>query len=446
MTDTIVAISSALAPALRGILRISGPEAFSIISDYYNRPLTKTIYQRTSGKLWIQEWKTTIDATLYLMKAPYSYTREDVVEIHTFSSLVLLNRLLKQFIDAGAKPATPGEFTQRAFMAGRIDLAQVESIQMLINASTDAERRLAMWGVSGELSSNFSKISDKLAEVISLLEAYIDFVEEDIGELPQQECLQTLQMAMSALENLTANTNICKSSQVSVCLYGLPNAGKSSLFNCLLQKQAAIVTNIPGTTLDWLQGIATIAGINFKIVDMPGIMANPSKMQTKAQDKVEELLKGADLILYVIDGSQNFSNLHFQLWKQLPEVPTLFLRSKSDLALVWSTEIFRQYSKEFADISVHRPESWKKLRNWLAAHGRQRCHLEPGLINMRQYYVALEAKQAIQRAIQALQEDISYEFIAVDIRQALTLIGELVGEVTTEDILDRIFSGFCIGK
>ena len=452
MNDIIVAISSAIAPGIRGIVRLSGVGCFKILKNCYRvheseRKSNLKPYIRTIGEFWFEDWQAGVAADVYVMKSPHSYTGEDMVEVHTFSCLPLLDKIVRMFLELGARPAEPGEFTRRAFVNGKIDLAQVESVQALIHATSEAEQKMAVLGLTGELSRKLSKISERLSYFVALLEAYIDFVEEDIGEPPFEEIREKISSAWQALEDLTKSPPNTSQQKFTVCLCGFPNVGKSSLFNKLLGEEAAITSEIAGTTLDWLEGSFCVSDIEFRIIDMPGFMDSEDSLQIRAQEKARELLRGADFILYLIDGTKEISEESFLLCEKLPEIPILFLRTKTDLYSLWSHEELKKHHKnaELHDVSIYQENTVEEVENWLYRKGRIQDK-EPGLLNIRQYYAAKEAQKLLEHVIACLANNLSYELLVVDLRSALDFIGEIVGKVTTEDILDHIFSNFCIGK
>lgn len=443
MNDTIIAISSALTPALRGIIRISGPESYAVVGPFWEGEALRH-GRCIQGQMAIGDWRTSVACAIYSVKGPRSYTGEDVVEVHTFSSIPLLDKLAEQFIAAGARPAQPGEFTRRAFMAGRIDLAQAEAVQAVIAASDEAERRAAMLGLMGELSRTLQGVMESISQVLALVEAYLDFSEDEVGVAPGEEIRHALNGCLTAVSELTRAPSPVKN-VTTVCIYGLANAGKSSLFNRLLQRDAALVSPTAGTTLDYLEGDTVLAGTELKFIDTPGIMENPSAIQSRALSKIQEILAAADIILYLIDGTTPFPDSHFS--PGLPPVPVLFLKTKSDLPGAWSLSLLDRIDAEMMEISLYREKTIQSLRCWLSAKGHcLRQARETVCLNLRQHYIAREVATLISQALEAIAQNLSWEFPAVDLRAALSLLGELSGKVTTEDILDRIFSNFCIGK
>jgi tRNA modification GTPase len=448
MHDTIVAISSALAPGLRGIVRLSGPQAFAIARQQYVGVLPLP-YGYAHGEFKLAAWSTTIYGTLYFMRTPFSYTGEDVAEIHTWSALPLLHRLIAQMIEAGARPAQPGEFTRRAFLSGRLDLAQAEAVQSLIAASHESERRLAILGISGALSDRLRQIQQEITAVLALLETYIDFVDEEVGPAPQQAMERQLSQVVAALVSMTASPPPLERTVATVCIIGLPNAGKSTLFNALLRQEAAITSPVPGTTLDYLSAECMLGGIPFRLIDTPGIMDEPPSVHARAQQKARATWQGADFLLYLVDGNAPLLPSHTTLLQELPAVPLLFVKSKSDLPSLWPESEIAQWraGAEVVTVSLHMPESFARVEAWLTQKTRraQEC-LEPLLLSMRQRYAAQEALMALQEGLTVLRAGVSYEFVAIDLRAALSAMRELLGAVTTEHLLDHIFAQFCLGK
>ena len=449
MDDTIVAISSALSPGLRGIIRLSGPQTFSIIAQAVTAPLPATRYGRVTGEVTIGRWRTTIPATFYLMQGPNSYTGEDMAELHTFSSLPCLHELIEQFMAAGARPAQPGEFTRRAFLAGRMDLTQVEAVEALISAASDAQRRQAMLGVSGELSRRLQAACSLITETLALTEAHIDFMDEEIGVPPVADMARRIGTAAQLLKQLLQYAPVVGQGRITVCLFGLPNVGKSSLLNTLTGRPVAITSAMPGTTRDYLESELTLGDASFTVVDTPGIMPMPQGVQARAQQQAKSLVQGADLILFLVDGSEPLSDFALGLVGELPAVPLLWVKTKQDLPPAWSNACLAQYRSDAAvlSVSIYQPETVERLKSWLTEQARARdTSSEPELLNLRQRYIAGQALEALQCAADGLHGGLSYEFVALDLRSSLNCLGELLGRVTTEDILEQIFSRFCIGK
>ncbi len=447
--DTIVAISSAFGSGLKGIIRISGAQAFPLISQFWEREIKPQSYRKLEGKIRLETWHCQFPVTLFLMKGPHSYTSEDCVEIHTFSSPLLLKTLVQQIVSKGARPAGPGEYTRRAFEAGRIDLAQAESVARLISAGSEAERRMAIFGVTGALSQKISQLQDNLAYVIALMEAHIDFLEEEVPALDLSQVASRLDPVLEALRELDKPSKEIYQESVQVCLYGLPNSGKSTLFNCLAEEKRALTSPVSGTTLDWLEHSVCWEGISFNFIDTPGIDELPQGLHARAQEKVPELLQGADITLYLVDLARPFEEHNHQLISQLSSPHTLLVGTKSDLEKCLDQEKMKEKSgiEESLLTSTSTSEGIEKLKKWLLAKASEvKENKNPSLLNARQHHCAQKASLLIEESLEGLHMGMSYEFITSDLRVALDFLGEISGKITSEDILGRIFSEFCIGK
>ncbi|WP_372370856.1 tRNA uridine-5-carboxymethylaminomethyl(34) synthesis GTPase MnmE [Candidatus Uabimicrobium sp. HlEnr_7] len=449
MSDTtIVAVSSTMGEGQRGVIRISGLEAFSIISNFIPEEISPCKHRWHECKLKIDEWDITIPVVLYLMKAPFSYTSENVIEVHTYSSPILLDIMVKQFILAGCQPAEPGEFTKRAFLSGKMDLTQAEAVAEIIAAKTSSERKSAFLGMTGQLSRQIDEMQSVVLHVVALMEAHIDFSDEEIDPLPADYVLIRLKPVLDMLEKFHQKNKELSLHGVQLCICGAPNAGKSTLFNLLLQKNESLVSDISGTTLDWMEDYVVIEGTRFNVIDTPGIEEQTDKkIQERAQKKGLEILENCDVILFVIDSSVEYQEIYDRLFAVIPDVPFAVMYNKIDLPSQVEKKRLQKECDTIFSVSLTTHSDLKPLKKWLSVQAvKIQENKNEILLNTRQHYAVQRTAKILDQVIEDLGNNTSYEFIVGDLRLALDYLGEIVGKVTTEDILGEIFSKFCIGK
>lgn len=446
---TIVAVSSVTEEGLRGVIRISGPASFSVISQFTRTNIKPQKHKWKKCTLDIVDWDSSVTAILYLMKAPFSYTSEDVVEIHTYSSPVLLDVIVKQCLNAGCEPAEPGEFTKRAFLSGKMDLAQAESVAEIIAAKTEAERKSAFLGMTGELSKKIESMQKSLLHIVALLEAHIDFSDEEIDPLSTSYIVKYLKPLLKELHVFGKKNKEIPTRGIQICICGAPNAGKSTLFNILTEKASSIVSSVSGTTLDWVEEQVKIENAIFNIMDTPGIEEKSIGIQKRAQEKAILILENCDLVLFVIDSSIAYQDMYNDLFNSISKTtPIAIIYNKIDLPQKLQEEDFAKKSEIVIKTSLQQGESkLKDLKYWLVEQAKKiQENKNVMLLNTRQYHTVEKTKVVIERAIEDIENDVSYEFIVGDLRLSLDYLGQIAGKVTTEDILGEIFSKFCIGK
>ena len=487
--DTIIAISSPAGRALHAIIKISGPEAIACLKDIFaaSRPHCDLedvpTYTAVAGNVHINEEHVEIPVVLYVMKQPHSYTKEDVVEVHTLGSPFLVKMALDAILTKGIltkkniRLAQPGEFTKRAFLHGRIDLTQAEAVMQLIRAQTDDEREAAFTQLSGAGSNQINHIRNKLVSLCADVEAAIDFSDQDIEITSLSNIISLLTDVEASINHLLLKSETGKvdSEEIEAVLYGKPNAGKSSLINALLGKKRALVSDSPGTTRDVVTDILEINGVCFRLSDTAGIGNTRDAVTSGAMDKTRTALKQANLLLLVLDGSEDVeaqldglrldvpcsntqpSALSLQpeplLNLDVPGCNTIIVFNKSDKRKTGSLPelplTLRKYP--IVQTSALTGEGLEDLKTQLAASatGGDMTARLPGSrlsFNRRQREALYRSLQSVRQAKEAAGNNESLEFIALETRSAVEALGEIVGEVTTEDILNKIFSEFCIGK
>jgi len=471
--DTIVAVSSPLGRSLHAIIKISGPEAIPCMKDFFVPASHIDLggiptYISVAGSIHIKEEGINIPAVLYIMKQPYSYTKEDVVEIHTLGSPTILEMLLSSTLSKGIRAkrnirlSQPGEFTKRAFLHGRIDLTQAEATMRIIRAHTDAELKVAVAQLAGDVSQQTKRIQDDAVSLCSYIEATIDFSDQDIELISAREIMHRLEVIKNNISHLLIQPEIGKVSLegIDTVLYGKPNVGKSSLINALLGKKRTLVSEIPGTTRDVVADILEIGGIRFKLMDtagmddtklVPACFKQGEIVTSRAMEKTQSTLEKAQIILLVFDGSVNI-DVQLREMKQDDLTGTVIVViNKCDLLKNSSFPESPAELKKYPlmHTSALTGEGLERLKETLieSVLGGQ-VNLSGGapIFNVRQRDVLQRSLQLIQQTMESVKNNESYEFIALDLRTAIDILGEIVGEVTTEDILSKIFSEFCIGK
>jgi len=457
VNDTIAAISTPLGEGGIGIVRLSGNKAVEIAEKIFqgkdkvsNFPSHTLHY----GKIIDPTTGEVIDSVLLsIMRLPKTYTREDIIEINAHSGIILLNRILEIVLSLGARLAQPGEFTKRAFLNGRIDLSQAEAVVELIRAKTDLAAKVALSHLSGSLYKEISSLRNQIISLLAEIEASIDFYEEDIQLLPTSEILKRLNKIKNKIEQLIENAKYGRILQQGIIttIVGRPNVGKSSLLNALVGQPRAIVTHIPGTTRDAIEEMIDIEGIPLKIVDTAGLRHTVDIVEEEGVKRAREALHQANVVIFVIDGSENITNDDSKIMAELKNKETILIINKSDLPQRVEIDKIKKYlpNKPIINLSATQGTGLNELKKTIKEiffAGKILSTDEPIITNLR-HKTALEASlKNINTAINALKNDLSFEFVAIDLRELLDNLGLIVGETVNEDILKEIFSKFCIGK
>ncbi len=455
LDDTIAAIATSIGQSGVGIVKLSGPEAYAIGCRLFRSATGKQTFQPYRmhyGQIVDPDSGRVVDeAMLVYMPKPRSYTRQDVVEIQAHGGPVPLRRILQLTFTLGARPAEAGEMTLRAFLNGRLDLAQAEAVLDVIEAKTEAALRVAAEQLGGALSQQVRQVRRQLLDTLAFLEASIDFVEDDI---PLQEVVGPLQQAAGQLTRLlkSADHGQIYRQGVRAAIVGRPNVGKSSLLNALLRGDRAIVTSIPGTTRDTLEETANIGGIPLVLVDTAGI-------RSEASDEVERLgiersraaLARADLALMVVDGSHRLEIGDWEIGDLVGAKPAVLIINKIDLPASQNFELpadFLPLARQvrLSALAGAGIEALEEAIITLVAGGSVTLADTPLVSNPRHKALLQRALSHTQAAGEAQAAGLSPDLVSIDVRAAVDTLGEITGETATEDLLDTIFSKFCIGK
>jgi len=442
--DTIAAISTPLGESGIGIVRLSGGDAVAIAEKVFTRRLSnrRLVY----GHIIDPATGEVVDEVLVAyMAAPHTYTREDMVEINCHGGPLPLQRILGLVLRYGARMANPGEFTLRAFLNGRIDLAQAESVLDIVQAKTAASLRIAVNGLGGRLSQALKEVRGDLMGALAYLTARIDFPEDEVEE---QETIPILEKARQKLKELisSADAGVVYRQGVRTAIVGRTNVGKSSLLNCLLRQSRAIVTDIPGTTRDTLEEVVNLKGVPFVLVDTAGIVQGRDLVESLGVERSRRAVEQADFVLFVIDASEPLKDPDRETVNLLSQKEVLVIANKSDLprradldGLPWVQ----------ASTSALTGDGLEELEERMvqAVLGGKVFASDALLVSNPRHKSALERAQGhLEQALASIEAQMPDDFVTIDLSVALNALGEITGETVTEELLETIFSNFCIGK
>ena len=458
--DTIVAIATALGNAGIGVIRMSGSKSVALLKSVFRatkstRDSSWSVESVSSHRMlhgWIYEDEHPLDEVLVVvMRAPRSYTTEDVVEIQGHGGTLVQQSLLKLLLSKGARLAEPGEFTKRAFLKGRLNLTQVEAVSDLLNAKSRVSLHMAAQQLRGNLYQAIDAIKEKVVQVASKLEARIEFPEEEGVEIDYEEELQNLKSASSQLDSLLSRAEQGKQLRegVSVTLIGRPNVGKSSLLNALLQEQRAIVTEVPGTTRDLIEEAIQIQGVAFQITDTAGIRESQDAIECEGIRRTRKAWDSSDMTLLLLDASSSIHEEDRDLLQELKPERDIVVLNKQDKVKGVPSECWNTLSLETVKVSAKYGKGLEALKKKLFDKHFQKEDLYSAnswINSYSQQQAALQAKESVDSAILALENGLGEECVAVDLRCVLNALGSVVGETTSEDLMDLIFSKFCVGK
>lgn len=451
--DTIVAIATPIGTGALSVIRVSGKGAIAIVDSRFigRQPLGTAASHTAHFGRFTDERKEAIDEVVAtVFRAPHSYTAEDIVEISCHGGALITRRILESLLLAGARSALPGEFTRRAFLNGRIDLSQAEAVADMIQAKSELARKASFQQLSGRFSQHIGNIRDKLLKICSLLELELDFAEEGLEFTDRGKISSEIVDLIALIDDLVQSYEVGKlwRDGVSVVIAGQPNVGKSSILNALLKEARAIVTPHPGTTRDTIEENIVIDGILFRLIDTAGLRSTNDVVEIEGIQRTHSEIGRGDLIMFVLDGSRKIDEIDEKMISELEERHSdyLLVVNKIDIA-------GREVASPVANatrISATTGEGLEDLRQRLVRKtlNGQSNSPEASIVvtNARHKESLLKGKECLLSALKSLQEGSSNEFIAIDIREAMSTLGEIIGVVTTDDLLDSIFSKFCIGK
>lgn len=457
--DTISAVSTAIGEGGIGIIRLSGSQAIEVVDRLFSGVNGRRVcdigsFQAAYGRIVDPRSETIVDEVLALvMRAPRSYTREDVVEIHCHGGPVPLRQILDLTLLYGARLAEPGEFTKRAFLNGRLDLTQAEAVIDIIRSKTDASLKMSVGHLAGQLSERIRDMRHEILRMIAHLEAAIDFPEEDIEQIAAGEVASFIKPVMDKLDALLASAQTGKILRegLQTVIIGKPNVGKSSLLNALLREKRAIVTDIPGTTRDVIEEYVNIRGIPLKIVDTAGIRETADLVEQIGVEKAREFVASADLLLLLLDASAPLTPEDRDVLALLPGRQAIVLINKSDLPAALNDEEVQLLigDRQIIRISVLEGTGLAELEEAIVdrVYSGQIVQSEGSFVNNVRHSNLLKiAKDRLTDALASIHNGMPPDCIVIDLRAAWDKLGEVTGDTVGEDIIDQIFSQFCIGK
>lgn len=455
-TDTIAAISTAIGEGGIGIVRVSGPEAIDVVERVFKAKSGKKLTEADSYTAHyghIIDGEEIIDEVITLvMKAPKTYTKENIVEINCHGGTVVTSQILDLTLQNGARLAEPGEFTKRAFLNGRIDLAQAEAVIDIIRSKTEAGLEVALDQLEGGLSEKVSEIRGALISLLAHLEATIDFPEDEIEDFSSKELEKRIDTSINKLDKLlkTSQRGKILKEGIEVAIIGRPNVGKSSLLNALLREKRAIVTEVPGTTRDVIEEIINVNGIPLKIIDTAGIRETEDVVEKIGVERSEEFLEQADLVLLVLDINQGITPEDKMLMKSIKDKDAVIIANKVDL----DTKLEEEEIKDVLDkpivktvaISSEGIEELEDLISDLVFSGKIKKENHTLITNMRHKNALDRARRHLSDVKKTFLKGLANDFITIDLRASLEAVGEITGDTIGEDIIDKIFADFCLGK
>lgn len=455
--ETIAAISTPLGAGGIGIIRISGSSSRKILEKLFHPKDSSCSYQ--SHKLYyghIQHPLTSkiLDEVLAVyMATPHTYTREDVVEVHCHGSHLVLQNVLELVLEQGAVLADPGEFTKRAFLNGRIDLTRAEAVIDILSAKTRKGVDLAQEQLSGALFNKIEPVRRVLTNAKALVEVAIDFPDEDLEIVVHSDMINNLaKEVLAPLHALLASCNAGRLYRdgISMVIAGLPNVGKSSLLNAMLQEERALVTAVPGTTRDSIEEVIDISGVPVRIIDTAGIREGVGEVEELGILRAKGLINSADLVLFLVDASVGLTTGDLALYTEVSHKPVVAVVNKTDLADGIAVDLSGMEGlRQVVNISAKTAQGIEELRDTIFQQimtGKEQWE-EGGCAPNLRHKVSLQAAVvASERIISTLNQGLTYDLIAVDLQDCLDCLAEIVGETTTEDVLDVIFEQFCLGK
>lgn len=448
MLDTIAAISTSLGVGAISIIRVSGNEAINIVNKIFKGKNLNEVETHTIHYGFIVENSKKIDEVLVsVMKSPKTFTMEDVVEINCHGGIATTKKVLELLLINGCRLAEPGEFTKRAFLNGRIDLIEAEGIMDLIDSKTEVARNLAMEEVSGNTSNLIHQLREKIVEIISQIEVNIDYPEyDDVKELKNNEIIpfiKDVKQELSKIIKMSENSKIIKEG-INIVIIGKPNVGKSSILNALIEEEKAIVTDIPGTTRDVVEGVLNLDGIILNIIDTAGIRETNDIVEKIGVSKSLSLIDKSDLIVFVLNNNETISEEEKEILEKIKNKPHIVIVNKIDLESKINLD-----NQDYIRISVKNNIGLDKLKSRI----KELFNIEKlntsdmnYLVNSRSLAILKNCNQILDGILDNIDNDFPIDMLEIDIKEVWNLLGSIIGETYEEELLDNLFSRFCLGK
>lgn len=448
--DTIVALATAQGISAIAVIRLSGEDSFKIVQKSFQGKNLEAQASHTLHFGTFHDHEKIIDEVLIsIFKKPNSFTKENSVEISCHGSPLVVKEIIKTLLSNGARLAGPGEFTKRAFVNGRFDLAQAEAVADVITAETENAKQAALNQMRGGFSKEIQNLREELIHFASLIELELDFGEEDVEFAKRDDLKKLIHRIQTFLQSLIRSFdfgNVIKNG-VPTVIAGKPNAGKSTLLNALLNEEKAIVSEIPGTTRDVIEDEIILGGINFRFMDTAGIRETTDIVESIGVERTFEKINKASLVLYLFDLSANIEEINQELEnvKQI-KAPVIKVGNKLDKASTGLIEKLKD--DDFVLISASQKKNINELKEKILARFQNGEYKQGDVLvtNLRHYQNLVQTSTCLNRVLSGMDSGITGDFLAMDIRQSLHYLGEITGQVTTDDLLSNIFSKFCIGK
>lgn len=456
-SDTIAAIATATGEGGIAVIRVSGPDAIPIVDKIYQgreslkKASTHTVHY---GHMVYPENKEKIDEVLVtVMKAPRTFTREDVVEISCHGGLIPVQSILETLLNVGARIAEPGEFTKRAFLNGRIDLSQAEAVADLIRSKTDRAAKVALKQAEGRLSTLIRRLRDAILETLAHLAVNVDYPEYDADVLTSQYLQERCQWMKQEIEQLlnTANQGKILREGIATAIIGRPNVGKSSLLNALTHENKAIVTEIPGTTRDVIEEYVNVRGIPLRLLDTAGIRETEDVVERIGVERSHKAMQEADLALIVLNYAEPLQDEDRRLLQQVEQYTAVVIVNKTDLCKRIELEEVRSRIGDTPLIttSLKNEQGIDQLEEAIAKlffAGRMELVDHTYVSNARHVHLLKKAKESVDEVLAGIQMGVPLDMVEIDLKNAWQFLGEIIGEAVAEDLIDQIFSQFCLGK
>ncbi|AGN38665.1 tRNA uridine-5-carboxymethylaminomethyl(34) synthesis GTPase MnmE [Bacillus paralicheniformis] len=458
--DTIAAISTPMGEGAIAIVRMSGPEALAIADKVYKGPRGKRLSSVDShtinyGHIVDPETEKVVEEVMVsVLKAPKTFTREDIVEINCHGGIVTVNQVLQLVLREGARLAEPGEFTKRAFLNGRIDLSQAEAVMDLIRAKTDRAMNVAMNQMEGRLSSLIKRLRAEILETLAHVEVNIDYPEyDDVEEMTHKMLIEKATKVKKEIEALLTTSEQGKILRegISTVIIGRPNVGKSSLLNSLVHETKAIVTDIPGTTRDVIEEYVNVRGVPLRLVDTAGIRETEDIVERIGVERSRQVLKEADLILLVLNYSETLSEEDIKLFEATKGMDIIVIVNKTDLEQRLDLDRVRELAgnQPVVTTSLLKEEGIDELEEAIQSLFFTGT-IESGdltyVSNTRHISLLHEAKRAITDALEGIENDVPIDMVQIDLTRCWEVLGEIIGDAVHESLIDQLFSQFCLGK
>ncbi len=453
-TDTIAAIATFLGNAGINIVRISGDNALNIAEQIFknkNKEINLRPRYLHYGYIVDNDNKIIDEVLISYMKGPNTYTREDIIEINCHGGIISAKKILEAILNYECRIAEPGEFTKRAFLNGRIDLTQAEAVIDIINSKTESSHKVSVNHLEGRLSKEINEIISWIMELLANIEVNIDFPEYDEDEITISKVKELSENLIYKLDRLikTADTGKIFKEGIKTVILGKPNVGKSSLMNFLLNENRAIVTEIPGTTRDTIEEYVNIKGVPLRIIDTAGIRDTEDKVEKIGVEKALQKVDEADLVIMIFDSSRELENEDEKILKFLENKKVIYIKNKTDLKNKLDLSKYEDIAKKIINISVLKNQGLDEIIEKISEmffEGNINVSDELIINNLRHKTLLINARSSLEEVLNSIDMGMTIDFIEIDLKKSMEYLGLIVGRTVSDDLMDKIFNEFCIGK